>query len=203
MQNNLMHTLTGLLNLPDLIILAILLVNFVLGCRKGLFGSLCGLAGRVAALCAAFFAARAAAPAVARWVVSPIVGEVFERQAALSGSDLLESLRQTVTEAAVSMAESIAFLLLLILFCILFGWLVMAAGKSLHFIAHLTPLGILDSLAGGAIGLAAGVLLVVLVLIGVAWFSPITYTSLGWLSPQRVEHSILLKALLGILPLAI
>lgn len=204
MQNDLLQVLKGLLNLPDLIILAVILVNIILGCRKGLFGSLCGLAGRVAALCAAFFSARAAAPVIARWIVTPIVGEVFEKQAALGkAGGLLDGLRQTATEAAASMAESIAFLLLLILFCVLFGWLVMILGKSLHFIAHLTPLGVLDSLAGGAAGLAAGLLLIVLVLIGTAWFSPIAYTSLGWLSPQRVAGSVILKALVDMLPVAI
>lgn len=94
----------------------------ILGFKRGFFGSLYGLVGRIIALAAAYFAARAAAPYVAQWVVTPIVGEVFEKQAALSmPSGVLDALRQTVTEAAVSMAESVAFLMLLILGCILFG----------------------------------------------------------------------------------
>lgn len=199
-----LSTLAGLCNLPDLIVLAVLLVNVVLGFRRGFFGSLAGLVGRVVAVAAAFFAARWAAPAVTQWVVTPIVGDLFERQAGLSGaSGVLDGLRQGVTEAATSMAESLAFILLLILFCILFGWLVTLAAKSLHTVAHLTPLGVLDSLAGGAVGLAAGALLVALILIGVWWVTPIAYSPLGWLSPERVDHTLLLAKLIDLLPVAI
>ena len=146
----------------------------------------------------------AAAPYVAQWVVTPIVGEVFEKQAALSmPSGVLDALRQTVTEAAVSMAESVAFLMLLLLGCILFGWLVGVLTKSLRFIAHLTPLGILDSIAGGAVGFATGVILIALLLLGIEFFSPITYSSLGWLSPERVSNTVLLAKLIDVLPVAI
>lgn len=204
MPTDVLSVLTGLCSLPDLIILAILLINLILGFRRGFFGALTGLVGRVIAVAAAFFAARAAAPYVAEWVVTPIVGDIFEKQTGVSGAaGALDALRQTATEAAVSMAESVAFVLLLILFCILFGWLVGLAAKSLHAIAHLTPLGILDSLAGGAVGLAAGAVLVVLILLGVWWVYPIAYSPLGWLSPERVSHSLLLAKLIDVLPVAI
>lgn len=204
MPTDVLSVLTGLCNLPDLIILAILLVNLVLGFRRGFFGSLYGLVGRVIAVAAAFFAARWAAPYVAEWIVTPIVGDVFEKQAGVSGAaGALDALRQSATEAAVSMAESVAFVLLLILFCILFGWLIGFAVKSLHTIAHLTPLGFLDSLAGGAVGLAAGGILIVLILLGVWWVYPIAYSPLGWLSPERVSDSLLLAKLIDVLPVAI
>ncbi len=196
--------LLGLVNLPDLILLALLLLQTVIGFRRGFFRTLCGFAGKLAALAAALFAARQLSPFAARVVVTPIVGELFEKQASLgAASGLLDGLRQTVTEAAVSMAESIAFLLLLILFAVLFGWLAAAIGKSLHFIAHLTPLGVLDSLAGGLAGLAAGLVLAALVLIGISWVSPITYTPLGWLSPERVAGTELLRRLIDVLPIVI
>ena len=204
MPNDLLEQLSALLNLPDLIIIAAVLVNMILGFRRGFFGSLYGLVGRIIALAASYFAARAAAPYIASWVVTPIVGDVFEQQATLSvSSGVLDALRQTVTEAAQSMAESIAFLLLLILFGILFGWLVGVLTKSLRFIAHLTPLGILDSVAGGAVGFATGVILIALILGGIQFFSPITYSSLGWLSPERVSNTVLLARLIDILPVAI
>ena len=196
--------LKGLLNLPDLVILAVVLICMVLGFRRGFFGSLYGLVGKLIALAAAFFAARAAAPIVAKWVVTPIVGDIFQNQAALGeAAGLLDGLRQTVTEAATSMAESIAFLLLLLLCAILFGWIISFAAKSLHFIAHLTPLGILDSLAGGIVGAATGLVLVALLLLGIEWFFPITYSSLGCLSPERVSNTLLLAKLMDILPVAI
>ena len=204
MPNDLLGQLSQLLNLPDLIIIAVVLVNMILGFKRGFFGSLYGLVGRIIALAAAYFAARAAAPYVAQWVVTPIVGEVFAKQAALSmPSGVLDALRQTVTEAAVSMAESVAFLMLLLLACILFGWLVGVLTKSLRFIAHLTPLGILDSIAGGAVGFATGVILIALLLLGIEFFSPITYSSLGWLSPERVSNTVLLAKLIDVLPVAI
>ena len=204
MPNDLLEQLSALLNLPDLIIIAAVLVNMILGFRRGFFGSLYGLVGRIIALAASYFTARAAAPYIASWVVTPIVGDVFEQQATLSvSSGVLDALRQTVTEAAQSMAESIAFLLLLILFGILFGWLVGVLTKSLRFIAHLTPLGILDSVAGGAVGFATGVILIALILVGIQFFSPITYSSLGWLSPERVSNTVLLARLIDILPVAI
>lgn len=204
MPTDIFTTLTGLCNLPDLIVLAILLVNVILGFRRGFFGALYGLIGRVIAVAAAFFAARWAAPYVARGVVTPIVGDLFERQAGVIGAaDTLDGLRQSVTDAAASMAESLAFILLLILFCILFGWLIGFAAKSLHTIAHLTSLGLLDSLAGGAIGLVTGAVLVALILIGVWWVYPIAYSPLGWLSPERVANSLLLAKLIDVLPVAI
>ena len=204
MPNDLLGQLSQLLNLPDLIIIAVVLVNMILGFKRGFFGSLYGRVARHIALAAAYFAARAAAPYVAQWVVTPIVGEVFEKQAALSmPSGVLDALRQSVTEAAVSMAESVAFLMLLILGCILFGWLVGVLTKSLRFIAHLTPLGILDSIAGGAVGFATGVILIALLLLGIEFFSPITYSSLGWLSPERVSNTVLLAKLIDVLPVAI
>ena len=200
MPSDLIEQLPGLLNLPDLIIIAAVLVNMILGFRRGFFGALSGLVGRIIALAAAYCAARAAAPYAARWVVTPIVGQVFENQAALSvSSGVLDTLRQTVTEAAVSMA----FLLLLILFGILFGWLASVLAKSLRFFAHLTPLGILDSVAGGAVGFATGVILIALILLGIEFFSPITYSSLGWLSPERVSNTVLLAKLIDVLPVAI
>lgn len=196
--------LLQLLNLPDLIIIAIVLINMLSGFRRGFFGSLYGLVGRIIALIAAYWAARAAAPYAAQWIVTPILGDIFESRATFGLSNgVLDALRQTVTEAAVSMAESVAFLLLLILGCILFGWLVGVLTKSLRFIAHLTPLGILDSIAGGAVGFATGVILIALILLGIQFFSPITYSPLGWLSPERVSNTVLLAKLMDILPVAI
>ena len=46
----------------SLIIIAIVLINMLSGFRRGFFGSLYGLVGRIIALLAAYWAARAAAP---------------------------------------------------------------------------------------------------------------------------------------------
>ena len=47
--------LLQLLNLPDLIIIAIVLINMLSGFRRGFFGSLYGLVGRIIALIAAYW----------------------------------------------------------------------------------------------------------------------------------------------------
>lgn len=43
MPNDLLGQLSQLLNLPDLIIIAVVLVNMILGFKRGFFGSLYGL----------------------------------------------------------------------------------------------------------------------------------------------------------------
>ena len=57
--------------------------------------------------------------------------------------------------------------------------------------------------AGGAVGFATGVILIALILIGIEWVSPITYSPLGWLSPERVSNTMLLAGLIDVLPVAI
>ena len=52
-------------------------------------------------------------------------------------------------------------------------------------------------------GFATGVILIALILVGIQFFSPITYSSLGWLSPERVSNTVLLARLIDILPVAI
>lgn len=204
MQTDLLSTLPKLLNLPDLILIALIAVNLIFGFHRGFVHTLFGLAGKLAALAAAVFSARVLAPGVAKFVVTPIVGSVFEKQAELgAAAGLLDGLKQTVTEAAIHMAESVAFLMLTLLLFILFGWLVALLGKSLHFIAHLTPLGLLDSLGGAALGALAGLALAALVLLGIEWFSPITYTALGYLSPERLADTVLVQKLVDLLPVAI
>lgn len=196
--------LPKLLNLPDLIILLLVLFGLIMGLRRGLLYTLCGVIGRLAALGGAVFVAKSLAPGAAKMVVTPIVGEVFSRQAELGqAAGLLDGIKQTVTDAATRMAESIAFLALVLLLGILFGWLISFAIKSLHFVAHLTPLGFLDALGGGLLGAMGGVAIAALILLGIQWFAPITYTSLGYLSPERVHGTVLLASLIDILPVAI
>ena len=45
--------------------------------------------------------------------------------------------------------------------------------------------------------------IVCILLIVLQWLFPITYTSLGYLSPERVKHTLLLKQLVDVLPIAI
>ena len=50
--------LLSLLNVPDLVILAVVLVNLILGLRRGALASLAGLVGRCIAMAGSYFLAR-------------------------------------------------------------------------------------------------------------------------------------------------
>ena len=120
--NDFISTAAQLLNAPDLILIAVLLANVWLGARRGLVGALYGVIGRIGMIAASVAAAKYTAPYIAQWVVVPAVGQLFEKQAALKTAEgVLDGLRQTVTEAAVGMSESIAFSMLVVLFsCLLY-----------------------------------------------------------------------------------
>ena len=198
--NDFISTAAQLLNAPDLILIAVLLANVWLGARRGLVGALYGVIGRIGMIAASVAAAKYTAPYIAQWVVVPAVGQLFEKQAALKTAEgVLDGLRQTVTEAAVGMSESIAFSMLVVLF----GRLIWIFGRSLKLIVRRTPLSALDSAGGALIGFVTGVAFVCILLIVLQWLFPITYTSLGYLSPERVKHTLLLKQLVDVLPIAI
>ncbi len=202
--NDFISTAAQLLNAPDLILIAVLLANVWLGARRGLVGALYGVIGRIGMIAASVAAAKYTAPYIAQWVVVPAVGQLFEKQAALKTAEgVLDGLRQTVTEAAVGMSESIAFSMLVVLFSVLFGRLIWIFGRSLKLIVRRTPLSALDSAGGALIGFVTGVAFVCIMLIVLQWLFPITYTSLGYLSPERVKHTLLLKQLVDVLPIAI
>ena len=188
--------LLSLLNVPDLVILAVVLVNLILGLRRGALASLAGLVGRCIAMAGSYFLARQLAPSAAKWLAEPIVRSVFEHKLKQSGvPDALADSVQTALRAAVqSMAESISYLVLIAVFSVLLSV------RALRLLSRVTPLGILDALAGGAIGLATGLLLVVLVLLGAHWFYPVTFTELGYLSPERIENTFLLAKIIAFLP---
>ena len=190
--NDFISTAAQLLNAPDLILIAVLLANVWLGARRGLVGALYGVIGRIGMIAASVAAAKYTAPYIAQWVVVPAVGQLFEKQAALK-----------TTEAAVGMSESIAFSMLVVLFSVLFGRLIWIFGRSLKLIVRRTPLSALDSAGGALIGFVTGVAFVCILLIVLQWLFPITYTSLGYLSPERVKHTLLLKQLVDVLPIAI
>ena len=176
--NDFISTAAQLLNAPDLILIAVLLTNVWLGARRGLVGALYGVIGRIGMIAASVAAAKYTAPYIAQWVVVPAVGQLFEKQAALKTAEgVLDGLRQSVTEAAV--------------------------GRSLKLIVRRTPLSALDSAGGALIGFVTGVAFVCILLIVLQWLFPITYTSLGYLSPERVKHTLLLKQLVDALPIAI
>lgn len=190
--------LCGLCNLPDLIFLGFLLFSVSMGASRGPTRALIALATRLGSLIASFYAARTCAPFLARWIVTPIVGDLFEERAALAGT----MLASQITEAAVEMAEGVAFLILLLIFVIGLGVLCHLVGDVLHLIGRLPPLGLVGRLAGMGIGLIGGILLAVLTLWLIGVFRPDIYGPLGYLSPANLENTTLVSALLEFFPVA-
>lgn len=188
--------LRGLCNLPDLILLGFLLFSISMGATRGPTRALIALGTRLGSLIASFYAARLAAPFLARWIVTPIVGDLFEERAALSGT----VLQTHITETAVEMAESIAFLIILLICVFGLGVLCHLVGDVLHLIGKLPPFGFVGRLAGMGIGLVGGILLAVLALWLIGVFRPDAYGALGYLSPETLQRTTLVRALLDIFP---
>lgn len=197
--------LRGLCNLPDLLLLGFLLFSAVMGASRGPTRTLIALLTRLGSLIAALYAARFCAPLLARWIVTPIVGDLFEEKAAalpelMQGS--AAALEARVTAAAVEMAEGVAFLILLLLFAVGLGVACHLVGDMLHLIGRLPPFGFVGRLAGMGIGLLGGLILAVLTLWLIGVFRPDVYGALGYLSPENLANTTLVGALLGIFPVA-
>ena len=190
--------LRGLCNLPDLILLGFLLFSVSMGASRGPARALIALATRLGSLIVSFYAARACAPFLARWIVTPIVGDLFEKRAALAGT----MLATQITQAAIEMAEGVAFLILLLIFSIGLSVLCHLLGDVLHLIGSLPPFGPLGRLAGMGIGLLGGIILAVLTLWLLGVFRPDLYGPLGSLSPEALANTTLVSALLKTFPVA-
>ena len=197
-----LDALRSMLNVPDLVIIAVVLVNLILGLRRGVLASLAGLVGRCIAMAGSYFLARQLAPPAAKWLAEPIVRSVFEHKLKQSGvpDALADGVQSALQSAMQSMAESISYLVLIAVFSVVLSILISLAVKTLRLLSRVTPLGILDALAGGAVGLVTGLLLIVLVLLGAHWFYPVTFTELGYLSPARIENTFLLSKIIAFLP---
>lgn len=188
-----------LFNLRDLLFVAFLVVSALLGGRRGLVGTFMGLLGRVVSIFGAGFVAKLLAPMLARAVVTPIIGDLFERDAASYLAALPVPIETTITEMAVEMAEGVAFLLLLVLLGIFFSLLLALVSQSLRFLTRHTPLGILDRLGGFAAGLAGGVALLMLAAVVLSHAMPELFRDLGWLSPVSTADTVLTKGFLAAL----
>lgn len=224
------ETLRYLLSPSDLIILAILLVNIYIGYRHGVGRALIRIVRSFSAFALATGLARAAAPLMANQVVLPIVGDVFQKQAGsllqssvpaidngvslfaslsetlqkLLDVNLLESATQPLQAAAQQtaqrMAESLSYSLLFFIFMFALNALFKILGDVLHLVGKTPPLRALNRLAGGAVGLACGSLLSMLILWALWRFAPAVFSELGPLSPNALNQTLLTKSLLGMIP---
>ena len=191
--------LCGLCNLPDLILIGFLLFSVLMGATRGPTRAMIAVLTRIGSLVAAFYAARISAPYLARWIITPVVGDLFEERAILSGTVLASQ----ITEAAVEMAEGVAFLIVLLLCVLGIGVILHLLADLLHIIGRLPPFGFAGRLAGMGIGLLGGILLAVLTLWLLGIFRPEIYGPLGHLSPANLEKTSLVRALLEFFPVAL
>ena len=187
----------SLLNLPDLLIVLFLLFSVASGARRGLTGTIIGLFGRLAVVLGANWLAGMGAPMLARTMVKPITEKLFESEV-MQG---LDGVQETAVQAAASMAEGLAYLILMVLCLMLLSVVLSLIAHSLHLLTRFPPLGALNRLAGAAIGLVGGVLLIVLALWLVHLLRPEVFTTIGWLSPSRIEQTRILNGLLTYFPI--
>lgn len=192
----------SLFNLPDLLLLIFLAWSVFNGARRGFIATIIGLVGRIVVVVGASWLAKACAPTLAGAVVTPIVGEAFANQAAQNPNiaGVLDSLQMTVTEGAQTIAEGIAFVLLTVVFLLLLSLALSFVLHSLSLLTRFPPLGWLNRLAGAAFGLVSGLAVVLLLVWCVHLVRPDLFSALGWLSPERIQSTVLVRGLLSYFP---
>ena len=188
-----------ILNARDLLFIGFLAVSALMGAARGLTRTVMGLLGRVVTTFGAGIVAKMLAPLIARAVVTPIIGDLFERDAANYIAALPVPIESTITEMAVEMAEGVAFLLLLVLLGVFFALLLSMISHGMRFLTRHTPLGILDRACGFAAGLAGGLALLMLAAVVLSHLVPELFRDLGWLSPLNTADTVLTRGFLGTL----
>lgn len=194
-----MQSNSSLLNLPDLLILLFLLFSVTSGARRGLTGTIIGVFGRIAVVLGANWLAGLGAPMLARTMTAPLAAKLF-RSNAMQGLDGVLS-EETTAQAAAAMAEGLAYLILVIICLMVLSVVLSLIVHSLNLLTRFPPLGTLNRLAGAAIGLVGGVLVIVLALWLVHLLRPEVFTTIGWLSPSRIEQTVILNSLLTYFPI--
>ncbi len=188
-----------IVNTRDLLFLAFLAASGLLGAHHGLTRTFISLLSRLAATFGAGFVAKMLAPLAARAVVTPIIGDLFEQDAASYLTALPIPIETTITQMAVEMAEGVAFLLLLAVLGILFSILLSVLAQSLRFLTRHTPIGFLDRFAGLALGVAGGAALLMLAAVVLSRAAPELFRDLGWLSPLNTADTLLTRGFLSAL----
>ncbi len=190
---------SSLFNLPDLLIVLFLLFSVTSGARRGLTGTIIGLFGRIAVVLGANWLAGLGAPMLARTITAPLAAKLFASET-IQGLDVVLS-EETAAQAVASMAEGLAYLILVIVFLMVLSALLSLIVRSLNLLTRFPPLGALNRLAGAAIGLVGGVLVIVLALWIAYLLRPEIFTPIGWLSPSRIEQTVILSSLFTYFPI--
>lgn len=198
-----LETIQALCNLPDAVILLVLIVSAAVGLHKGFLHTLYKLGGKIVALIASVFLAKLFAPAVAQTFIAPSVTSYITKQYEsylAAQPSIAAALEGTIAAAVTAMAESIAYCILFAVCFVAIYWAISVLIGGLGRLVRKTPLGLLNHLGGGALGLAGGALLLLVLLVLLSVFSPQTFGEYGVLSPSVVEGTLLLKGILASLP---
>lgn len=198
-----LEKMQALCNLPDIVILIVLLVSVAVGLHKGFLHTLYKLGGKVVSLLAAVFLAKFFTPVVAQTFISPAVTSYITKQYEsylTSQPSIGAALESTIAAAVTSMAESIAYCILFAICFALIYWALSVLIGGLKKLTRKTPLGLINRVGGGVLGFAGGALLLIVLLVLLSIFSPDTFGEYGVLSPSVVDGTSLLKSVLAILP---
>lgn len=207
----------------DWIIVGVIVLYAVLGLRRGFVATVVYSVGALVSLAASVYTAcslctpvsRVFLPVTDRIAVGavPYASEITQTwdnlsdylQGILSKAgitpDILQqkadpgqALQQAVSQ---SLAQCVAFLLLLIgvyvLLRIALGWLV----RILNLIAHLPILHSCNALLGGMLGAVTGLVLCTGVLWALKLFAPAVYSDVGMLPPSMMQRSSIAGTLVG------
>lgn len=204
----LIEDLPQLINLPDLILIAFLSASLTLGAQRGFLRTLISLCGRLATILGATLLARQCAPAVAQAVVTPLIGGLFRSRAQsyfdglppAAADALLTEAQTRVTDAAARMAEGAAFLVLLAVGIAAMTVVLKLLSSAARMITRFSPIGLLDRAAGALVGLVSGVFLALMLLWLIHLISPDLFAPYGWLSPDAIQNTLVLRVLLEYFP---
>lgn len=191
--------LAAMCNGPDLLLLAFLVCNAVLGGSRGLIRTLLGVFGKAAVLIGAVLLSGACAPVVSTTLVKPILGDLFtyDLTAYLTALPVGTEIMQSVD----SMCEGVAFSILFFVFAILLGMALHAVGSALSLACRVPPIGFVDHIGGAALGIISGAILALVALHLAYYFQPALFAPLGVLAPDVLANTVLVRRLLAIVPI--
>lgn len=209
----------------DLILLAIIAIYTIAGFARGFVSTCLHTIASIASFFAALFVARLCAPLLASHLLGLPSEEQLVQSAdfsAQTAQELWDSmsgyLQTVVTDTGVtletlqqsedpvrtlrevlqsSLAESIVFLLSVIVLFVLFsavcGWLI----RLLNAVAQLPVLHTCNALLGGITGALTGVILCTCILWALKTFAPAIFSDAGLLSPDVMQETTIARTLSG------
>lgn len=191
---------SNIYNLYDLVFVIFLLISLYFGSKNGLMRVVLQVCGRLITIFGAGFLAHFCAPILADAVVVPILGDVFHRQ--LSSLPITSNLQLQISQTTSSLAEGVAFFILFLLFTIGLTVVIRGVDSALQFAKRFPPLGFLDRVGGGALGIVSGSVLALVLLHLAYYLQPALFAPLGIFATDKLAQTALVSRLLAIFPIS-